>query len=63
MESVLGYLKQDFAGVIEALNDGSLKPEQMITSTIKIDRVVEDGYRALIDEKDKHVKILVDCRA
>lgn len=60
---VLGYLKEDFAGVIGALEDGSLKPEQMITSTIKIDRVVEDGYRALIDEKDKHVKILVDCRA
>lgn len=60
---VLGYLKQDFAGVIKALGDGSLKPEPMITSTIKIDRVVEDGYRALIEEKDKHVKILVDCRA
>lgn len=48
---------------MKALDDGSLKPEQMITSTIKLDRVVEDGYRALIDEKEKHVKILVDCRA
>ncbi|KAL2402460.1 hypothetical protein ABEF95_000029, partial [Exophiala dermatitidis] len=42
---------------------GSLKPEKMITRKIHIDRVVEDGFRALIDEKDKHVKILVDCRA
>ena len=63
MSPVLGYLKQDFAGVIKALGDGSLKPAGMITSTIKIDRVVEDGYRALIDDKDRHVKILVDCRA
>jgi threonine dehydrogenase-like Zn-dependent dehydrogenase len=60
---VLGYLQSDFAGVIKALDDGSLQPAKMITSKIKIDRVVEDGYRALIEEKDKHVKILVDCRA
>jgi len=61
--AILGYLKSDFAGVIKALGDGSLKPEEMITSKIKIDRVVEDGYRALIEQKDHHVKILVDCRA
>lgn len=45
------------------MGDGSIKPEAMITSKIKIDRVAEDGYRALIEEKDKHVKILVDSRA
>jgi threonine dehydrogenase-like Zn-dependent dehydrogenase len=60
---VLGYLQKDFAGVIKALGDGSLKPAGMITSKIHIDRVAEDGFRALIEEKDKHVKILVDCRA
>lgn len=59
---MLGYLQKDFASVIRALGDGSLKPERMITSKIKIDRVPEDGYRPLIEEKDKHVKILVDCR-
>lgn len=60
---VLGYLKEDFGGVIHALGDATLKPEGMITKTIKINQVVEEGYKALIDEKDKHVKILVDCRA
>jgi len=35
----------------------------MITSKIKIDRVVEDGFMPLIHEKDKHVKILVDLKA
>jgi len=60
---VLGYLQKDFAGVIKALGDGNLNPEKMITGKIKIDRVPEDGYRPLIEEKDKHVKILVDCRA
>ncbi|KIV94738.1 hypothetical protein, variant 3 [Exophiala mesophila] len=61
--AVLGYVKEDFGGVIQALADGALKPEGMITKTIKIDKVVEEGYKALFDEKDKHVKILVDCRA
>ncbi|ETN38551.1 uncharacterized protein HMPREF1541_06587 [Cyphellophora europaea CBS 101466] len=61
-KAVLGYLQQDFAGVIKALGEGKLKPVKMITSKIKIDRVVEDGYNALIHEKDKHVKILIDVQ-
>lgn len=44
--AVLGYLQKDFAGVIKALEEGKLKPVKMITSKIKIDRVVEDGYNA-----------------
>ncbi|KIV77641.1 hypothetical protein PV11_09429 [Exophiala sideris] len=60
---VLGYLQKDFAGVIEHIANGTLKPEKMITGKIKIDRVPEDGFKPLIEEKDKHVKILVDCRA
>ncbi|KAL8243721.1 hypothetical protein R6Q59_009979 [Mikania micrantha] len=61
--AVLGYNSKDYRGVIQALGQGKMKPDAMITGIIKIDRVVEDGYRALIEEKDKHVKILVDSRA
>jgi hypothetical protein len=32
----------------------------MITSKIRMEDVVEKGFKALIDEKDKHVKILVE---
>lgn len=39
---------------------GDLKPEPMITSVIKMDEVEEKGFKALIEEKDKHVKILVE---
>ena len=46
--TVLGYLQKDFAGVIKALGEGKLKPVKMITSKIKIDRVVEDGYNACV---------------
>jgi hypothetical protein len=41
---VLGYLQKDYEGVIKALSDGKLKPVKMITSKIRMDRVVEDGY-------------------
>lgn len=32
----------------------------MITGVIKMDEVEEKGFKALIEEKDKHVKILVE---
>jgi threonine dehydrogenase-like Zn-dependent dehydrogenase len=60
---VLGYQIQDYEDVIEALRSGALKPEKMITSKIRIDRIAEDGFEPLINEKDKHVKILVDLKA
>lgn len=46
--------------MIEAIASGALKPEKMITGRIAIDRVVEDGFEPLINDKEKHVKILVD---
>jgi len=59
-EVVLGYQRKDYQGVIDALKSNAMKPEAMITSKIAIDRVVEDGFMPLINEKEKHVKILVD---
>lgn len=52
-----GYQRKDFEGVIAALADGSLKPDAMITSKIRMDRLVQEGYTPLIKEKDKHVCI------
>ena len=62
-KAVLGYQAKDFAGVIDALGKGTLKPAGMITSKIEMDKLVQDGYTRLIEEKDKHVKILVDVKA
>lgn len=61
--AVLGYQRRDFVAVIEALSDGRLKPEAMITSRIRMDELVDKGIWALVREKDKHVKILVDVKA
>ena len=63
MVTVLGVLPQDYTEVIKALGDGRLEPAPMITSKITMDRVVEDGFTPLMEEKNKHVKILIDCQA
>jgi threonine dehydrogenase-like Zn-dependent dehydrogenase len=62
-KSILGYQAEDYRGVIDALAKGTLKPAGMITSKIKLQDLVDEGYMKLINEKEKHVKILVDVRA
>jgi hypothetical protein len=42
---------------------GKIKPAPMITSKISMHEVIEKGFRALINERDKHVKILIDINA
>ncbi|KAI1150297.1 dehydrogenase [Nemania diffusa] len=59
----LAYLPADFDDVIAAISEGRLKPESMITRKISIDHVPEEGFEVLINEKDKHVKLLVDLKA
>ena len=39
---------------------GSLKPASMITRKIQMDEVEEKGFKALIQDKDNQVKILVE---
>jgi threonine dehydrogenase-like Zn-dependent dehydrogenase len=40
-----------------------MTPEKMITRKIKMDEIEDKGFKALIDDKDNHVKILVDIEA
>lgn len=35
----------------------------MITSKIRMEEIVEKGFEALVNERDKHVKILIDISA
>jgi hypothetical protein len=35
----------------------------MITSKIRMEDVEEKGFKALVNEKDRHVKILIDIEA
>jgi threonine dehydrogenase-like Zn-dependent dehydrogenase len=36
-----------------------MKPDKMITGRIELDEVEEKGFKALINDKDNQVKILV----
>ena len=33
--------------------------EKMVTSRISVEEIVEKGFKELVDNKDKHIKILV----
>lgn len=39
---------------------GKLKPSKMITSKIQLEDLVEHGIKALINDKESQVKILVE---
>ncbi|KAH7011010.1 chaperonin 10-like protein [Ilyonectria destructans] len=62
-KSILGYQRKDFQAVIEHLRTGVIKPNDMITAKIRLENVVEDGIKALVTDKDNHVKILIDIHA
>uniref|UniRef100_A0A1Y1NMW7 Enoyl reductase (ER) domain-containing protein n=1 Tax=Photinus pyralis TaxID=7054 RepID=A0A1Y1NMW7_PHOPY len=57
---VATYSLGDFEAVLDAISTGKIKPASMITKTIKLDQVVEEGFHALINDKENQVKILVD---
>ncbi|CAG8252132.1 unnamed protein product [Penicillium salamii] len=58
------YERKDFEAVIDAIDSGippeQIQPRSMITSKIRMDQVVDKGFRALVEEGDLHVKILVE---
>ncbi|KIX00037.1 chlorophyll synthesis pathway protein BchC [Rhinocladiella mackenziei CBS 650.93] len=57
------YALGDFEAVVKAISTGAMNPEGMITKTIKLDQVAEEGFKTLIEDKENHVKILVDVGA
>ena len=60
---VATYQAADFGEVIAALADGTLQPAAMITTRIQLHEVEDKGFRALIDDKDNQLKVLVDAGA
>jgi threonine dehydrogenase-like Zn-dependent dehydrogenase len=54
------YAEGDFQEVMDAIADGSLKPQSMITKKIKLDQVESEGFHSLIHDKANQVKILVE---
>ncbi|MGI5920859.1 MAG: 2,3-butanediol dehydrogenase [Syntrophomonadaceae bacterium] len=54
----LGY-NGEFATVISMLQDGRLDAETMITGRIKLEDIVEKGFKELVENKDENIKIIV----
>lgn len=46
--------------VQDAISAGRIQPKDMITKTIKLTEVEEKGFKALINDKDNNVKVLVE---
>lgn len=57
------YSLGDFEAVLDAISTGKIKPAGMITKKIRLDKVVDEGFHALINDKENQVKILVDVGA
>ncbi|KAF2768070.1 GroES-like protein [Teratosphaeria nubilosa] len=57
---VATFVKGDFEQVIQAISDGRLNMcRKMITKKVRIDEVVEEGFKTLIKDKQNQVKVLV----
>ncbi|KAL4736229.1 chaperonin 10-like protein [Aspergillus similis] len=54
------YDEKSFQDTIDAISKGRLKPESMITDKIKLEDVVEKGFKTLLQDRNTHCKILVD---
>ncbi len=54
----IGY-RDVFPAVIALIADKRIDASQFITAKIKLDQIVKDGFEELVNNKDKHVKILV----
>jgi threonine dehydrogenase-like Zn-dependent dehydrogenase len=57
------YSLGDFEAVLQAMSEGKIKPAGMITKKIRLNQVEDEGFSTLINDKDNHVKILVDVAA
>ncbi|KAM0804478.1 hypothetical protein BDR22DRAFT_602578 [Usnea florida] len=57
---VATYQEGDFQDVLDAISSGRLQPAPMITSKIQMDEIEEKGFKTLVNDKDNHVKILVE---
>jgi (R,R)-butanediol dehydrogenase / meso-butanediol dehydrogenase / diacetyl reductase len=55
-------LRDDYRGALALLAAGAVRPADLITDRIPLAEVVERGFRPLIEEPERHLKVLVDCR-
>lgn len=57
--SSAAYEPTSFQKTIDLMASGAINPKEIVTNRIALDRIVEDGFEALTNDKDE-VKILVE---
>ena len=55
-------LRDDYRRALELLAAGTIDAADFVTDRIALSDVVARGFRPLIDEPERHLKVLVDCR-
>jgi (R,R)-butanediol dehydrogenase/meso-butanediol dehydrogenase/diacetyl reductase len=60
-QSIIGTLGygDEFAWAIKILQETEEKARELITAKIKLEEIVDKGFKELINNRDKHIKILV----
>jgi (R,R)-butanediol dehydrogenase/meso-butanediol dehydrogenase/diacetyl reductase len=60
-QSIIGMLgyEDEFSQAISILEETEERTRELITAKIELDEIIEKGYNELINNKDKHIKILV----
>jgi (R,R)-butanediol dehydrogenase/meso-butanediol dehydrogenase/diacetyl reductase len=59
----LCYAEGDFARVIAMVADGRISTEGLITGRAPLRDVIEEGFMRVINEPEKHIRIVVDTMA
>ena len=62
LKSDLSYARGDYESVIAAMADGRLPTDlldKFVTARIDLEKTEQDGIMQLIEQKEKHIKILV----
>ena len=55
-------MHDDYEPAIALLAQRKVDIEPLITDRIPLDRTVDQGFKALVENPDQHLKVLIDCR-
>lgn len=61
MAGGISYTLEDFHDVLELLASRAIPAEKMISSVVPLANIIEGGFQELINNKAKHVKILIQA--
>lgn len=53
------YTREDYDKVLEAMASGEIPFDKMVTSVVPLEKVIENGFQELINNRAAHVKILI----